>query len=399
MRARTLSFVLIGLFVSLLFTANSAAYFIGAFTPTIDRSRETHVIVVGYSHGMGKLLIESSVATGLRLQEAFPERQVAFFVIRENEEVMSALEKFSVELLQENKKKLTPGALINELKTFTKIASLEFFSHTHVHWGAGIEGLKKSQRISHETPGLADLRTHFSPYGYVFFHGCNAGFVIAPALVKVLGVPVAGALASTSVERLHSDGNWYEDDWDQKFRRKGWANENNVSYAKAIPCERGVCTRMRPDNRPYQGTYGKFSVGLGFYKFFCPEEKMELCQVSMAQSLLGFPSQGRLQRTDSLGAFEKYAAKFLCASELTEKGREKCITGLASATAALPRDSFRGVEPECTPQKCNVAVKCSGKCRVTGKPNAERLLLYQEFEQYRSGWLRSQSRLFSRQID
>ncbi|MGZ3710916.1 MAG: hypothetical protein ACXVBE_04135 [Bdellovibrionota bacterium] len=372
---------------SLLFSVTSEAYFVATLHPAIDRSKETHLIVIGYSHGMGRLLLESAIATGRRLENEFPERQIVFLTIRESPNTQSTLRNFGLFLTDDNGKKLSPVALVEEIKSFPLIASIEFFTHAHVLWGAGLEGLRPDQRINHETPGIRELRGHFIPFGYIFFHGCNAGLVLAPALAKILDVPVAGALTSTLVEQLHSDGHWYENDWGKKVRVKGWARDNSVSYSDSISCAKGACVRMRPDNHPYRGVYGNFSTGLGFYKFFCPDNKEDSCDAAMALSLLGNPSERRQTIFDTLPEFEKTAANFLCFNAGSNSEREQCVSSLTTITVLPPpMDSFHGVEPLCSVTECKVTAFCSGTCRVSGIPDQDRVQMRREYEHFRRGW-------------
>ncbi|MGZ3693899.1 MAG: hypothetical protein ACXWQO_06835 [Bdellovibrionota bacterium] len=371
-----------------LFSANAKAYFLASFSPTIDRDRETKIIVIGYSRGMRDRLLEAAVASGLRIRSVRPTMQVVFFIVQERKETAKSLERFGLYILQDTQNQLKPATLLNELTSFSKIASLDFFTHTHVLWGASIEGLKKSQSFSHKIPDIESLAGHFTSYGYIFFHGCNAGFVIAPALAKILQVPVAGPLASTAIERLGSGGHWREDDSVDKVKRKDWAEENAVSYETPIPCSLGACIRMRPDNHPYRGIYGSFSVGLGIYKFFCPNILLDTCEVAMAESLFAFPSERNLQMSDTQESFEAVLAEYICSSQIRARSRVACQLSLKQGFFSKLRDSFSGTEPLCSIEKCQIEINCDGKCKVTGTADKERRQMKAEYWRYLSGWLR-----------
>lgn len=366
------------IFLAWLATVSSPAYFVASYGAAVDRAAPSNIFVVGYSHGMGRRLLEAAAGSALRIQSAVPGRQVVFLVIEETADSRADLERLGLVVKKDTATKLSPAALVEELKTFSRIASVELFTHSHVLWGAGLEGLKEDERINHETPGLAELRANFLPDAYVFFHGCNAGFVIAPALAEIWGIPVAGALSSTSIERLARSGHWYLDE-------KGngpWAKVNAVSFPAVLPCSTGACVRMRPDDHPYMGKYGRFARGLGFYRFFCPAAKRDACSAAMVQSLFAFPAETPLAASSGESDFDKVVREFLCSSVTPQRKRDACRSGISPAKGNLP-DPFLGMEPYCTREFCEVEVACSGLCRIGGAVNSFRHLLDVEYRRYR----------------
>ena len=95
-------------------------------------------------------------------------------------------------------------------------------------------------RLSIKTIGIEKLKGHFSNDAYLFLHGCNTGFILAPFLSK-----------------LHSDGEFY-------LTAKGfspnsdWAHRNKNSYNFETSCRYGKCLRLKPDNHPYIGYWGEY---------------------------------------------------------------------------------------------------------------------------------------------
>ena len=112
-------------------------------------------------------------------------------------------------------------------------------------------------RLSIKTIGIEKLKGHFSNDAYLFLHGCNTGFILAPFLSNLLNIPVAASLTSTDFQKLHSDGEFY-------LTAKGfspnsdWAHRNKNSYNFETSCRYGKCLRLKPDNHPYIGYWGEY---------------------------------------------------------------------------------------------------------------------------------------------
>jgi hypothetical protein len=372
---------------ALLLQANTAsAYTVGNFDgQPLDPAKETHIFAVGYGKDMGTQFLQNAVTTARRLQEVYPQRQFLFLVTPEpsyrgtsaekaQENMSASIKRYGIKVLSHDLKPLLGASLVNEILDFRKIASLELFSHGHAVYGAALVGQEPSERFWQGTPGLAKLRGAFTKFGYVIFHGCNAGFVAGPQVSKVLQVPVAGHLTGSNFQNPFEDGQWYFNDKGRYPEDSKSSPVAKTSYSAEAPCGSfGACARLVAEPFSYNGDFGKYKVGLGFRKFYCaynnpgPE-----CYGAMAVGLLGYPSLKPLTLKSSLADYSANAKDVLCASvdKSAQKTsaekiqlRQSCFAALDAALKGGSQeiDFFGGNEPVCGLDGCKIKANCNGR--------------------------------------
>jgi len=367
-------------------SASAFAYTVGNFDgQPLDPSRETHIFAVGYGKDMGTQFLQNAVTTARRLQEVYPHRQFLFLITPEpaykkttaekaQENMSSSIKRYGIKVLSHDLKPLLGASLVNEILSYTKIASLELFSHGHAVYGAAIVGQEPSERFWQETPGLSKLRGAFIQNGYVLFHGCNAGFVTGPLVSKILQVPVAGHLTGSNFQNPFEDGQWYFNDKGRHPEDLKFSPTAKNSYSVVVPCNSfGACARLVAEPFSYTGDFGRYKVGLGFRKFYCAYNNPgSECYAAMAVALMGYPSLKPLNLKSSLADYATNAKEVLCASvdKSSQKTsaekiqlRESCYAALDSAAngGSQEIDFFNGHEPICALDGCKIVSKCKSR--------------------------------------
>jgi hypothetical protein len=337
-------------------------YMTGYFKGTRQTPSDlTHIIVAGVGMELGIQLQLSAVTKAKRLHELYPERQIFLVVHKETgtdaRPVNNAalLEKFGFDTELSSDRTFSDKALIDQLVPFTKIASIDFYSHNSPHYGLQLES--KYYRLPPNSRENKRLQGHFTADAYAIFHGCNTGFIVAPAFSKTWEIPTAGTLASSAFEYLSKDGEFY-------FGGQGGggkASVNDVSFFQEISCANGACTRMKPGNSPYSGIWGEFKGGgLNFFKFFCVKNDDNRCFKSMARSLVEGVSIKAVGARPSLQDYKDLLYDFLCTSAGAGKHRAKCQNNLETyrLTGRGGPNGFVGRQIQCSFKECYAKVDC-----------------------------------------
>lgn len=360
----------------------------------IDPAKETHIFVVGYGKEMGTLFFQNAISTARRLQESFPERQFYFLIQPEKGEARdrAIAKQYRLNIISYNKAPLLGATVVKEIVNFRKMASLEFFSHGHSTYGSALAGNDYSQRFYHGTPGVEKLKGGFTKNGYIMIHGCNAGFISAPKLSRLLRVPVGGHLTGSNFQQPFTDGKWYFND-KHLHPTKDVANFSKVntnSYQGEKTCATGHCARLVADPHTYRGDYGWHKVGLGFRKFYCAYNYGNECYAAIATSLLGFPSTKAITLESSRADFSLVVKDLLCPSDVTGEKRADCFRSLDQAikTGSKELSYYRGGEPVCDLEGCKVTAKCKERnCVISadeGRTSKENLI--NEYKLYLRGY-------------
>lgn len=384
-------------------SSSAQAYMVGRLgsNQVPNPSVETHILVVGYSHGMGSQFLEAAVGTGLRYLDAFPGRQVVIMQEHEGtlEDSVSKMKRRGVTVFEKTSEHLWSSNVVNKVRSFSRVASLEFFSHSSMHWGAGlVENSNELGRFFAKTKEVHKIRANLTRDGFIFFHGCNTGLATAPDLSAVVKAPVAGALTSSDFEELATDQKWYNNN-SGNYPSSGWSSVNQVSYSQPMSCKDGKCHRMRPDNHPYRGMWGSYNGGgLPFYKFFCNYSgDSQACLRAMATSLISWPSIKPLKVSSSLADAEEVVLDFLCPTDKEQKVRKACIDGIrrAASDGSEVYSPFRGNSLECDMNGCSHRWECKydasgaaipGSCVVVADKNPAPRTITQEYKRYLQGF-------------
>lgn len=348
---------------------------------TLDTSKITHVIVVGSAvKEDSNQFFQSGISRAQRYKELWPNQQVVFLSSPEvrGAQDQEVFDKFGLTVVKVVKENFSGNKLIEELSQFDKIASLDFFGHSSP-WALKLGKTDTAfDPLAYEN-SLKKIKSKFLPSATMTLSACSTGFIIAPALSRILEIPVAGSLTSSLFERVESDNLWYkEDDWS----RGNYVDRNNISYTEPFQCNDGLCWRMKPSRFSYSSYWGRFDSGLSFYKFFCDFNNNDhRCEKGMARSILSFPSVKALTENSTEAEFKSVAFDWLCSTAKDKSYFQNCVNGITQAIARGDQvyQSHPGNELICDYKGCQAKIVCKekvfgdgpkgGTCKVEFTPN------------------------------
>lgn len=371
----------------------------------------THIAVTGYSHGQGNQFVQAAVGRLARYRELSPEDNIV--LIQPKSDVFSMPGFTKIKSVNEE---LLGETLIRELLGYSNIVNLDFFSHSSIHQGVGLElagvnrpdqsfyaqGLVENPVVKFRdgTSGLEKLRKVLSPEAWVTINGCNSGWLQAPALSKILQRPVQAALTGTDFQRLHEDDAYYFNN-PGSYPKGKWATENNVAFDSGKTCTNGPCLRMKPQTTAYNGFWGDYqSAGtLGYYKFFCNYENAEkTCYKAMARYLLSALSIRPLKPSSQRADYLEVVYDLLCPMSPSAAPRLDCINTITAKLAAGDEQysPYKGKSLDCSLNGCKIkGVTCSfqkngvgvpGTCKITPDSTADGSRTFlREFKNYLRG--------------
>lgn len=370
----------------------STEYRIGLYQDLVlDVNRITHIIVVGSTNGEDSdQFFQSGISRAIRYKELYPDHQVVIMgspdVLNTPDDVV--FETYSVVVSKKVLEKFTASNMINEIKQFPQIASLDFFGHSSP-WAMKIGDMNAAFSPNEHIAALKSLRPNFLPNAYVTLNACNTGFYIASDLSNILRIPVSGALTSSMFERIGADGYWYkEDDW----IKGNYVESNKTSFNKTYICMTGACNRMKPSRYNYNSVWGRFKEGgLSFNKFFCNFQNTDnRCEKGMANSLLAFPSVLPITISSTPEDFKRVVFDWLCSTANDRSFFSNCVSGIQDAIARfdLVYQGHPINELMCDFKSCYAKVLCNyspdgspiiGTCHVKTPVNPEPTNLAREF--------------------
>lgn len=359
-------------------TENYHGYFKVWLTPNqkINKSKRTHIIVVGPGHELNTMFLEAATTKSLKWQDNFPKEQVVLFVFNEisSSHTKNKLLQFGFTKWSYIDEPLETESLLNQLKVFNQIASLEFYTHANTEKLSLGEGYLEIENYD-DGNSTADLKNNFTLDAFAFLYGCNAGRDLAPWLSDVWEIPVAGALTSTDLHRLHSNSDFYADNANAKPQGP-WATTNPFSFKNPKECSSGSCLRMKPDSIPYEGYWGKYDKGLSFYKFFCVHNSRKDCASRMVKSLLSFPSIALIEPGSHMRLWHSVLGDFICPINYKKDLRAECLSKLQDIAQGKSLDytAFWGKEIYCDLKHCNSNIEGTKKTSTF----AREYLLYLE---------------------
>ena len=355
---------------------------------SINYSDPTHVFVIGYAGGLSDQFFRTAVGKAQRYRELYPQHQIVVIgpdkidtksrYLNSYSSYRKRLKRLDLNLVRLNEKWLTSHRLIPILDKFQRIKSLEFFSHSAAHKGVGLDDIDSTsplyryKRFNEKTPGLTKLKDNLTEDSYIMLHGCNSGFLTAPALAKILGVPAAGSLSSTNFQEPFSDGNWYFNDSGRYPSDLHRLSANPDSYSKSNgSCRQGLCSRLRPEQSPYTGYWGRLNAGLSHYKFFCGQKKAgSRCKRAMAKAFMAQIGILPLDTTSTVEAFKSALREFLCPDASRPEAQKNCQSALRRAemdSRVTAHGMRRGKVLNCSFEKCDLKLRCgeeSGSCKI-----------------------------------
>lgn len=334
--------------LSIVFSLNVNAMYAAIYQESrtsLDVKRRTHFVIAGEGKELLIKTQEAALTKALYLKKMFPQDQVIFisdFVDPEDSFKWNQLEVVHyVRSREPYLNRLSAVTVIDYLDWFSQIASIEIFSHANIHNGVLLAKGYQIGTFAEHFVYAGKLKNNFTSDAYAIMFGCNSGWMLAPRLSEVWGIPVAGSFTGSIVERIGPGGVFYDVD-----HKTVQFPESNLG----VSCEAGACLRMVVQNAPYGGLWGRFEVkALNFFKFFCRglKDNMDRCFKGMAQSVLGAVHGFKNLKVKDKINFQTYRSivnEFLC-SKNWQGRRDDCIHflnsyDLKSKSFALPRNSF-----------------------------------------------------------
>jgi len=358
----------VALLSTLIASYNSNAYLISSFkAKEIDYKAPTHILVAGVGEKLGTQFQQSAAGRALKFRENNPGVQIVFITADEKGlEMSDTLSKFQFQVVEKKRSDFDGKELIQSLERFSKIKSLDIYSHSSAQYGIHLDS--KANRLEEKTKGIEGLKDNFTTDAYAVLNGCNSGFNLAPNLSKMWKIPVAGSLTSTNFQKLASDGNFYLNEANNLPENVSNLKQNNQSFTEEINCSIGGCLRMKPDNYSYVGFWGEYREGgLPFYKFFCNDVSKESCFGAMKNSLMNTVLKVKLNDASSKEDIKIAVADYLCPISHKSNIHEECLMKLE---ASLFQDDqsynpFSRKQIECDFLGCQAKIECD-KIPLTG---------------------------------
>ncbi len=342
---------LYALFVS--FCASS--YTVFSTQSNFSWQRETDVFVVGYGTGTGGLFLYTALARARKQVEMNPGRQILVIWAREDGQAadVAQVKRLGHSLIGANDSKLTMDTTIYYLDKVKNITSLHFVGHSSGWYGFG---LQPGVRFNSKKSKLIGLKKNFSEGAFIYLHGCNTGFVSAPELSEIFELPVLGSLTSTDFQQLHNNGDWY-------WNNKGQYPEGGWDYGA---CQGGNCYRLKSNNHPYTGSWGKYEVGLSFHKAFCNfdlgksglfsrKKGIDACYQGLWNAIKTWPSTETMRAGTDYSTYKEIVADFLCPKLDGHTIDKTCREVLREAEYGQVSNKkfFWGNQLECNFKGCN----------------------------------------------
>lgn len=386
--------IIFSLLVFLICFNAKASYHVATFdSDIIDYQVPTRLLVAGNGDDLGLQFQYVAKAKALKYHEQNSNEQIVFIAINEKELGSEwSLKRLGFKIIRNDNNTLDGKEFLKEAVRFKKILSLDIFSHSSAQFGIHLDG--KAHRLNVNTRGLETLKSSFTKDAYVYLHGCNSGFNLAPHLSNVWEVPVAGSLTSTNFQKLHVDSHFYLTE-EGMAPSSQFQETNMLSYDVSKQCKDGACIRLKPDNTPYYGFWGSYREGgLPFYKFFCVKNTDEHCLKIMAKSLLSHTLIVNLKKDSDFSTFKKAVVDWLCPVSSKKDLRNECESKLDEAliTKDYTYNPFSRAQIECSTKGCKAEIKCDkifitgfpkpGTCKLSNNINYLATTLVREYEMY-----------------
>lgn len=253
------------------------------------------VFIAGFGHEMGFQFLFSAITRAQVHDDLYPDSraQVIMWAKESSKSAdASALKRRGFSIMEVNSRNLSNEVIAEYLSQLPSISSLHIVSHSAAFLGNAIQ--KSAKRLGHDNFPWEKFRNKFTVNSYVYLHGCNTGFIVAPGISKRLERPVFGSLTSTDFQEIFSNDNWYHNNdntgqFPNGMRRSPTSGE---LYNETLTCWKGNCHRMMPNNHPYRGFWGRYDVGLPYYQAFCNFGASNSCRNGISHALYTTPSIG-----------------------------------------------------------------------------------------------------------
>jgi hypothetical protein len=349
-----------GIFVGLvLILLSIPAWSYTAFTldkERYDTEQPTDVFLVGQGKELGLQFLYSAITRAKRYKELYPNRRALIIWSREKgkNSDKKVITNRGFGIVINNNKYLYPETAYRLLKKLHRIHSIHIYSHSSAWYGAGLQ--KGKGRVTYKDEDWSDIQWGMTDDAYVVLHGCNTGFYEAPRLSAKIDRPVFGSMTSTDFQQIHTDGHWYHNNKGQYPWIGGWAKTNDLNYSSEEACWKGYCHRMKTNNHPYTGGWGRYKTGLPFYKVFCnftqDYEGRTRCLNAMNEQMMTWPGETRFFASFSEEQILDNIRDYLCPRQAKHSIHDACRSVLARQSIQ-PKGSFWGKNTPCSVKKCD----------------------------------------------
>ncbi len=390
---------------------------IGKITGNLNPNAKTHIVVAGSGGDLGIMLQQAGIAKAKKYRDLYPEDQIYFITFKEefknegeDKDNFQFLNRVGFTDIKEVggwfSGDLDGEDLMDELKAFNQIASLDIFSHGAAFYGIQLGGW--TNRWDPSETYYKELNGHFAPDAFVVLHGCNTGY-LATTLAYHFKVPVAGSLSATNFERPFENGLYYRDDEGRYPTTGKFKTKNDQAFKDPVACHRGGCYRLKPEDFAYTGHWGQFSGALPFYKFFCdPAMGDIICKRGMAKYAMSLISVLPIDENSSLEDYKKVIQDSICSNRPgKELQKENCVNALESSLEGknltfnpnYTRDNgSQAVQFECTFTQCKLEYKCEkvdllgstilrrSSCSAKALPGTEATTATREYKAFIDGY-------------
>jgi hypothetical protein len=320
--------------------------------------KSVDLFVAGYGEELGLQFLYSAVTKAQVHDDLYPDSRAQLILWAKEdgkEEDKRALQARGFTVDTVNRRKLSHNVIENYLRKLPSIASFHIFSHNSANDGNAIQ---KGSRLGPSNFPWSELTSNFTPESYVIFHGCNTGFLIAPAVSKLLKRPVLGSMTSTDFQEIWN-GSWYHNNSGQYPANVSKAKSTNLLYDQTKSCWKGYCHRLMSNNHPYRGHWGRYEVGLPFYKSFCSYNPSS--QSQKASCLKGIAKAIEAWPTIRATSWQDKVEDFICPRFAGKTTHARCLATLRGENS---QKFFWGNTMNCNLEKCQFG---SQKVRIEGR--------------------------------
>lgn len=384
----------------LLFAFEIQAYTLASFDQSFNWKRPTDLFIVGYGNEAGTLFINTAITRARKQLDTFGrERQILIIWAKEKEGAHDSryVENLGLNVLYSSNDLIDMDMTIAWADKLKTITSMHFVGHSNA-WGGSV--LQKNINLTQDAKKLSKLKRKFTDDAFIFLHGCNSGFKSAPELSAIFEVPVFGSLTSTDFQQLHNDESWY---WNNKgqYPSGGWTRTNNLSFNTPKNCSGNACYRLKANNHPYGGTWGRYETGLPFHKAFCNfdlskvsliarKKAIDTCYGGIWNALKTWPSVAVLNEYSSEQTFKKVMIDYLCPKMEGRSIDQTCeeVLDAADRKQSTSAKFFWGAQLNCSIHNCQWQTKKVpsdeyGQLTVFLAPDVGNKTLIEEYELYK----------------
>lgn len=358
---------LVALFLTLVM-APAFSYSIFTIKPyNWSKVKSVDVFIAGYGEEMGLQFLYGAITRAQVHDDLYPDTRAQVIMWAEEwnkRKDRKVLRDRNFTILEINGRKLKNERIADYLETLPAISSLHLVTHNAAFQGNAIQ--RRSDRLGPNNFPWSKFTSKFTPDSYVFLHGCNTGFIVAPGISKALKRPVLGSLTSTDFEEIFADGNWYHNnpDFDQHPAGMRKLKTSGDLHAQTKSCWKGFCHRMTPNIHPYRGYWGNYEVGLPYYQAFCNYGQNQTTGDSGCRA--GIKSAIEATATISPKSWEDKVLDFMCPRMADPTVLENCKAVLKGAETG--RRVFWGSTTKCDLRGCDYQIK-GGRNREGKKVN------------------------------